>query len=366
MEQALPVLDAGINSSPADMVALTTGRDGLVCIGLDELLSKFIEAMHAGQSVYDLSRYQVQPALAVALLEAISMNVSDVRSAGCMFIDLTENRLGSMTTVQFSSVIRVLRRLPWLCVRFGYEITPPYLQKALVSESMQGAYETQVFVDRPWENPSNRDLASLVTSLGNLKYLEKLGPILDELKANSAQVSKLASSTSNEFRNAIKTGATALEYEMAEGIARFLQDGRIVAANRKWEACHGDVDCFVEGSLNGELVVVMGEAKTNMPTKRVEAVNTLVANLQVWRSLCSWDGVLPKGEEEGAFSKYHLKDYEAMDVAVLRDRRVILAVGGAVFPHDLDTHFVKAFKHHGGGTWLRVHLNGTGVVAVMG
>lgn len=65
---------------------------------------------------------------------------------------------------------------------------------------------------------------------------------------------------------------------MAEGLAAFLDDGHIIAFNRRWVGCDGDIDCVVAGSLDGQPVVIIGEAKTNMLQTRVETVILLNHN----------------------------------------------------------------------------------------
>lgn len=182
-----------------------------------------------------------------------------------------------------------------------------------------------------------------------------LAPLLVEMKLCSKNTSAMC----GEYQNHVTTLATSLEYELAEGIKKFLDDGHIIAVNRKFDGCPGDMDCVVAGMLDGEPVVIIGEAKTNMPQKHVEARKTLSANKHYWLELCGWDGVLT---EDCGFNKYHQKDYEALQIASHRETRVIYAVGGAVFPHNLDKFFDKTFK--GQGTWLRMHLNGGNVVAV--
>ncbi len=340
------------------------GSDGSVkVITVPELVNEFMVNVKSPKSlVYDISNHQVTRSVAMQFFEGILVCECTKEA---MYVDLTENRLGDMNDADFSRILKVLKQLPWLCVRFGYEIVIDHLQKAMTSEDMSDTWDTRVFVDRPWETRTTRMLVETMNRLGKtaekLEKLEDLSTLLREMKASSDQVNTYASRTSIQFQNNIKTTATALEYEMAEAIAKFLDGGRVVISNRKWRSRPGDVDCIVEGVLDGEEVVVIGEAKMNIPQKKKDAAEILDANFAIWKDLAD---KIAQGEDVDELDPDVATDIHDLEIARLGSRRVVFAIGGAVFPKEEDAFFTRRFGKR--RRWLRVHMDGAKATIVRG
>jgi len=125
------------------------------------------------------------------------------------------------------------------------------------------------------------------------------------------------------------------------------------------------IDCLVEGRYDSQEVVVIGEVKMNMAQKHTDAVAQLRGNLTRWELLCSHDPA-----ELDAIAHSHdqkdialCADYRNLQLAKLRGRRVLFAVGGALSPPELDSYFNKNIPKDN-KPWLQVTLDGAVAIAV--
>jgi hypothetical protein len=92
----------------------------------------------------------------------------------------------------------------------------------------------------------------------------------------------------------------------------------------------------------------------NIPKKKEDAVKTLMANYSIWKCLAD----LYTGDCED-----DVADVKELDHVRLVSRRVVFAVGGAVFPPEEVAYFTRRF----GSTrpWLRVHLDGAQTTCIV-
>jgi hypothetical protein len=238
-----------------------------------------------------------------------------------------------------------MEQYEWLCVHFGYNIFQNKVSAAMGQTSLEGM---RVTVDCPWEHPSNMLIAHTLATVAETQKL---------LAESTTATLKNMNSAATSYEGHVSTSAAALEHEMSKGIANFLKDGHVVASNykysRKIEQTVGDLDCLVEGKLPdvGE-VVVIGEVKTNMPNKHVEAALQLEANVERWKELCDF---VPTDDPTDDDEKAMLTDYRELQVERLRVRPVVRAFGGTLFTPALDPYFKKKM---GDRKWLRVDLDG--------
>lgn len=124
------------------------------------------------------------------------------------------------------------------------------------------------------------------------------------------------------------------------------------------------------GKLDGEPVIVIGEAKLNMPSKVNDALSQLANNASRWGELCyksqcqGEDGVGDDGEPM-MVSSQDVDDIRKLRVAEFADHKVMYALGGACIP----PHTLKRIQHHmrtfGQSRWLKVDM-AQGVAQVCG
>jgi hypothetical protein len=119
------------------------------------------------------------------------------------------------------------------------EIMPPRIVDALSDADMWHLWDSQPFVDRPWENPSNRQLGAAITAMSALVMEMRASTALSAGQAAAAAAASQLSATScrlaAEESDANNRGVSnAWEQQAASGIAAHLQDGEIVAVNYKW------------------------------------------------------------------------------------------------------------------------------------
>ncbi len=318
--------------------------------------------------VYDLSNCQMTSSVAIAMFAGVCEALMDadihkLRSTP-LYVEMTDNRLTDMKKDGFACILKTLEQFPWMCVRFGYEIMVHNLQEAMAEDGAETMMNTRVYVERPWDIPSNRRLADAIADLAvtnkKLEKLENLDQIMSELKKSNEKVCDVAKRSYTDIQHCIKTQATSLEYQMAEALVEFLPNSRIVAVNRKFkyevENSIGDIDCVVEGEFEGRQVVIIGEAKMNIPQKKKLAADQLQVLLARWKDMYArlWEA---KDDPDLA------ADIAELEVERLGERPIVFAVGGLVFPPEDDEYFTKRF---GNRRWLRVHPGGARGVTACG
>eukprot|EP00195_Chlamydomonas_chlamydogama_P008643 CAMPEP_0202893504 /NCGR_PEP_ID=MMETSP1392-20130828/3074_1 /ASSEMBLY_ACC=CAM_ASM_000868 /TAXON_ID=225041 /ORGANISM="Chlamydomonas chlamydogama, Strain SAG 11-48b" /LENGTH=226 /DNA_ID=CAMNT_0049577861 /DNA_START=347 /DNA_END=1024 /DNA_ORIENTATION=- len=193
---------------------------------------------------------------------------------GAVTLDLSYSRLGTMTAEQLRELVRALKQRPWLRVRLGHEVMPLRVVEALEAEGWSEAWGGQVCVDRPWD-PTNKLLADAVAELAA------------STRALIATHHNTAKDTVTES-DASKCGVPSMwEHQMAEGV-RARVGGEIVAVSHTWPGSSEDLDCLVAGTLEGQPVVVIGEAKVDMPSEVDEALRQLARNATRWSLLIGY------------------------------------------------------------------------------
>jgi len=321
------------------MMMLPFTRSGRA-VTLNTALDMFRRAQSsAGHGYCDLSNLCMQP----PFMEALVAHLPEEQSGsweGSVTLDLSENRLGSLDEAQLRALAKALKARPWLRVRLGFEVMAPRVLAALEVEGMGACFGSQVCVDRPWENPTNRRLGEAIAKMDEL-----LGKVVGD---------------GRQYEGHIRTQSAALEHEMAAAVASMLEKGAVITASYRWahtqQGRPGDVDGIVIGEYRGQEVVVICEAKTNVQADVGNAVRQVRANAERWGDLCeascggdsSDDAITQADREAGA------KDLAALRVAELRGRRVMLAIGGQVFPSDLDGGITKRL----GAEWISVRMDG--------
>jgi hypothetical protein len=253
---------------------------------------------------------------------------------GAVTLDLSSNRLGSLTTEQLRELVRALKDRPWLRVRLGGEVMPPHVVEALEKESMSSAWGGQVCVDRPWENPTNNMLADAINEL------------ISATKGLTAAHQSAAEESDTNNRGV----ANAWEHQMASGICD-LVGGEVVAVSYKWPGSSGDMDCLVAGELEGVPVIVIGEAKLNMPSKVNDALGQLANNATRWGELCFKSQLMG---DDGEVTSWDAKDIHKLRVREFADRRVVFALGGACIPPHTLRRVEQQMRVMGQSKWLKV------------
>ena len=126
---------------------------------VDDALAQLPDAMSAsGRGLWDLRNLAIMPAFLDALICRLPTVPPQGVWEGSVTLDLTENRLGPVA--DWKPLVTALKLRSWLCVRLGSETMPPRVIEALVASDMLRLWDSQLFVDRPWENPCNTDITS--------------------------------------------------------------------------------------------------------------------------------------------------------------------------------------------------------------
>jgi hypothetical protein len=238
-------------------------------------------------------------------------------------------------------------------------IRRPECKKALAEAGMEDFWDTQLCVDRPWENPHQRALANAMTDLDR-----KFGEIMQKLDTNTHELRTKTIKQLADLIDHTNNAGTALESELVQAVAKRLEGGTIVACSYKWkekrEAYPGDVDGLVLGCMDGRRVLVVCEAKYNMSSHYIEAINQLHSNVERVEDLFC-------GDDE--MNKYRKKDVEALKEeglpSNLQDVTIMYALGGTVFTDDVRKHVrSKLWGRNLKSAWFRVQLDGAAVLDV--
>lgn len=113
-----------------------------------------------------MNNLEIRPRFLLALLSNLPESPPSGVWDGSVTLDLTQNRLGAMT--DWMPMVAALKVRRWLRVRLGGEVMPPKIIEALVAVNMRHLWGSQLSVDRPWEDTSNRQLGDAITAMSNL------------------------------------------------------------------------------------------------------------------------------------------------------------------------------------------------------
>lgn len=348
--------------------------------GVCRLLSDLMEAaslstthwhscpMQCRHLVMGYGIYATWPCIMPAFLNALICRLPTLPPQGVwdgsVTLDLTENRLGQVADWQ--PLVTALKLRSWLRVRLGSEVMPPRVIDALIAADMRDLWDSQLFVDRPWENPCNRQLGDAITAMSALVMEMRAASVHSASQATAAAASskqsasacKLAAEESDTNNRGV---SNAWEQQAAAGIAAHLQDGEVVVVNYKWrhkvDGKAGDLDYLVTGTLKDVgPVIVIGEAKLNMPSRVVEALTQVDQNLSRWAELVLMYGCSVDDDAQP------LQDNDRMDIHKLRvadlgNRQACVALSGASIPDFTMQRIVEHMNRRNQGTpWFTVSM----------
>ena len=346
-----------------------TARTSGEVVSVDDALAGLASAVSAGHGSWNLSKLGMNPEYFKELLSRLPKDPPTGPWGGAVTLDLTENRLGGYN--DWSQLVTALAVRPWLRVRLGCEVMPGEVKQALVRDSKVHMWDTQVCLDRPWENPSNKQLGEAISAMKALS-----AEIREEAARQTAacqRMTKAAVALTTESDSNTRGVSNAWAQQMAAGLAAELEQGEIVAVNYKWrhkaDGTAGDMDCLVAGLWAGVPVVVIGEAKLNLVGKVDEALEQLEDNVTRWAGLRFKCGHPPTSEddEEGlAVTEHDARDIKALKLQALAGRQLCLAVGGACIPPRIMKRIEEQMcVSHNGLMWFSVTMP-EGFVAVKG
>lgn len=203
--------------------------------------------------------------------------------------------------------------------------------------------------------------------------LERISAVADHAQTLLAELKKANESTKISVatrQDHLDTSANGLEQEAANTLAREL-NGCVVRAGYKWALCFpgtpGDLDICVEAVVDGKASVILGECMGPLSNNEKLAVADAKLQLQLnvvrWNWLCTLaesgvtgDEPLPDDYDsdpelwssqwrDSMYIKEHLKDVEALRVRELKDRPLVLALGGTHMPAEIiNTHLDRSMK----------------------
>eukprot|EP00798_Chlamydomonas_sp_ICE-L_P008015 gene8015-1245_t len=308
-------------------------------VTVDSAMALLEKAARAdGQGYWDLSEMCMQPDFLMGLIPRLPDKAGGAWE-GAVTLDLSSNRLGALSVEQLRELACALRCRPWLRVRLGYEVMPSVVVTALEAEEMGSAWGGQVCVDRPWENPTNKRLADSIASLADTTR--------GLITAQEGAVKHVKDSTAeSDANNGI---SNAWEHQMAVGI-KDLVGGEIVAVNYEWHG--GDLDCLVAGVP----VILIGEAKLNMPSKVNDALKQLASNATRWGDLCfksQHDGEVDDEDGQLMVSPHDAKDIRKLRVREFAERNLVYALGGACIPKHTLERIEQHMRVMGQNKWLK-------------
>lgn len=316
----------------------------------DDTIAAFNGLDHAcsmnGMGFWNLTGHRMTPALFMDVMSKLPLERSGDWN-GAITMDVSENYLGTLSKEDILIVVKCLKARPWLRVRMGYEVVVPRVMEALndASANASGIWQTQLFVDQPWER-----------QLGSAVY--KLTDMLSKMNESSDSKHGLANTKLQQYENRFQAADKSLEYEMARAVAMFVK-GTVVAANYKWKrvvgGITGDIDGLVMGKDGDDDVVVICECKSNMSSELSDAVDQVKANLDRWKRLIqAVSNPDPDLIDQDLIAKSSA-DIRNLRVRDLVGRKIILAVGGALYPENLEA---TISKHFGWRSWISVHMDG--------
>lgn len=153
--------------------------------------------------------------------------------------------------------------------------------------------------------------------------------------------------------------------EIANYVADYLQNAKVLSVNYKWNRGRGDINFIVEGILNGEPIVVIGEIKREIEYNLcvVDEDNLFISVFHLSRNCRRWKNLCDLKESPLIDSKDYI-DYTSLHIAEFKDRRVVVALSGSAFTDDLNTHIndeffeYNIFKDMSILEWIKIDANG--------
>ena len=287
-----------------------------------------------------------------------------------MTLDLTENRLGGFK--DWSQLVAALAVRPWLCVRLGCEVMPWEVKQALVQDSKEHMWDTQVCLDRPWEDPSNKQLREAISAANRMAA--DIKSARQAAACEEQRMTEAVAASTTECDSNTRGVSDAWAQQLAASLAAELEQGEIVAVNYQWHHSRaggtaGHMGCLVAGLRAGVPVVVIGEANLNCVGGIDEALRRLEGSVTRWVEL-GWKCGLPptsEDEEEGeTLTEHDASDIRALRLQALGDRQLCLAVGGACISPRMMERIERHMRiAHSGQAWFSVSMP-EGTVAVKG
>lgn len=338
----------------------------------DALLSRF-QSLPPEARVFDLSNRHITPDVAVELFER--MAACDPQPPGLVGVDLDGNRMGTATPGDLRRVIRAVARLNGgrVRVRFGFEIGAGTLIEAMDAEEGAARHVDNVV---PWWardiQDMNREHARAMHALDK-QHQEKMRELqleterakadtesakadADRAKADAARAkadaararekAELAREDAANAKKDLDNAMTALTHRIGTVDSRLelkiramsddvelrcrvavrdmLVDGEILCHSRDFnhEGRRGEFDGIMVGSLDGEDVVVLMEAKTNVARDFDKAVKQCLAARDAWNWLARDEFPDAEFRLSWAFQR------ESLRMDKHRRRRVIMAIAG--------------------------------------
>jgi hypothetical protein len=126
---------------------LDTGSGNVTQITFVDLVEEYVELVAMKASLWDLGNQAIHPSLLKDLFGQIR-NLSPPQTT--LAVDLTANQLQMATSADFEVVLKVLKDMNHLWVRFGFEINLEALDAALQTQEAESLLTTRLFVDSPW------------------------------------------------------------------------------------------------------------------------------------------------------------------------------------------------------------------------
>ena len=124
---------------------------------------KLQKCVDSGQVCCDLSDCGLQPPFLIDLLNHVQQLPR--KPPPSITLDLSCNQLGNLQESDIDQLCVILNANSWLCIRLGTEVKAQQLKDALHEKGMDSLWEYQLFVDRPWQNPSTRILREIAAQL---------------------------------------------------------------------------------------------------------------------------------------------------------------------------------------------------------
>ena len=255
------------------------------------------------------------------LLTSLFQRILNLVSESILEIDVSANRLGTMTEEQYSSILGSLAKCPNMRIRFGYDIFIPALEKAMVS--LSDTEKLRIHVDFPFE--SLRLAAEQVRETAvNLENERKMREETAEIPFTKAKCNEVEQQTARSIASYVNGSVVRTSYKY----------------KRQVQGYCGDIDGLVTGSYFGRPVVVICEAKANMDGNEhnARAIKQLEENFERWQH---YKHLSDKATEETPWLEYDAGnvtskkaddiDMLALDFKTLANFDVIFALGGGAF-----------------------------------
>jgi hypothetical protein len=259
----------------------------------------------------------------------------------------------------------------------------PRVREVLQQKGMQDAWDTQLFVDRPWEHPSARQLA------------DSLADMTAGMKHSTAEISKIVKkwdTTLGAHEGHITHTSLAMESQLVQAVRSALIDSEVLAVSYKWQDVRqgmpGDIDGLVVGwlpngyggggsgggdgsegggggsggdsagggggssSSSSKQVIIVCEAKYDIKNQWKFAVDQARNNVARLEDIWSIEPL----------DEFQAKDAKALRLMEFKSLPVMVALGGSVFPKDMQISAQNYLWRWMKSGWFCVQLDGATVV----